>query len=47
MNAINHRSVTLTGSTTLDGSRQGAPYNDPFGSWNDVIVTGTFAIPLE
>lgn len=46
---VNHsitHSVTFSGSTNNDGKCTGYNYKDPYGSWKNVIVTGSIKVTL-
>lgn len=46
-NTTNIRSVTLVGSTTVDGKCSGAQYTDGYGTWENVVVQASIRITLR
>lgn len=47
VNSTTTHSVTLAGRIGVDGSCDGVPYADPYGSWDGVIVQATIKISLK
>ncbi|XP_074111451.1 uncharacterized protein LOC141535426 [Cotesia typhae] len=47
VNATSTRSITFAGRVTNDGSCKGTQYSDPYGTWDDVVVTGLVKITLS
>lgn len=46
-NTTNIRSVTLVGSTSVDGKCSGAQYTDGYGTWENVVVQASIKITLR
>lgn len=46
-NTTNIRSVTLVGSTSMDGRCAGTQYTDGYGTWDDVVVQASIKITLR
>lgn len=46
MNSSNARPVTMAGSISSDSSCKGTSYSDPYGTWDNVIVTGYIYINI-
>ncbi|CAD6216035.1 GSCOCG00011244001-RA-CDS, partial [Cotesia congregata] len=47
VNASSSHSVTFAGKIEVDGTCKGTTYDDPYGSWNDVVVQGYVEILLQ
>lgn len=47
VNSTNLRDVTITGGTTYEGGCDGGDYRDAFGSWSNVVVTGSYTIDIR
>lgn len=46
-NGTNLRSITLAGSTTMDGKCAGSQYADGYGNWENVVVQASVKITLR
>lgn len=46
-NGTNLRSITLAGSTTMDGRCTGTQYTDGYGNWENVIVQASVKITMK
>lgn len=46
-NTTNIRSVTLVGTTSVDGKCAGAQYTDGYGTWENVVVQASIKITLR
>ncbi|KYQ49650.1 hypothetical protein ALC60_11283 [Trachymyrmex zeteki] len=46
-NTTNLRSITLAGSTTVDGRCSGFQYTDGYGTWDNVVVQASVRITLR
>jgi len=46
-NSTATRSITLAGSTSMDGRCTGTQFNDPYGTWDNVVVQASIRITLR
>lgn len=47
VNSTTARSITLSGTTSIDGTCAGSAYSDPFGTWSNVVVQALVRITLR
>lgn len=47
VNQTTYRSITIAGRVQVDGYCKGTQYNDPYGTWDDVVVQAAVKISLK